>query len=66
MAPFVYDGVPGYGDLFAGIKFCVLQRVPIRSTLIRNVEVRSSIVVAKKLLTVTEQWRRNCPLGKAR
>lgn len=47
MATIVYEGLPGNGDLFAGKKFFIIQRVPIRNTLIQYVEVgrlqRSSI-----------------------
>ena len=39
MATIVYEGLPGNGDLFAGKKFFIIQRVPIRNTLIQYVEV---------------------------
>ena len=39
MAAIVYEGLPGNGDLFAGKKFFIIQRVPLRNTLIQYVEV---------------------------
>lgn len=44
MAPAVYEGVAGGGDLFQGQKFFILQRIPARTELIDSVKVKCAIV----------------------
>lgn len=39
MAPVVYEGVAGGGDLFQGQKFFIAQRVPARTAFVKDVEV---------------------------
>lgn len=39
MASAVYEGVAGGGDLFQGQKFFIVQKVPLRNTLIEDVKV---------------------------
>jgi hypothetical protein len=60
MAAIVYEGVGGGGDLFEGIKFFILQRVPSRSTWKELIEVYSQIYEASQTLTLPsrmeEKW----------
>ncbi|KAL5350747.1 hypothetical protein ACLOAV_004316 [Pseudogymnoascus australis] len=45
MAPMVYEGVAGGGDLFQGQKFFIMLRVPARNELVKNVERNGGFVV---------------------
>jgi len=55
MAAIVYEGVGGGGDLFGGIKFFILQRVPSRSTWKELIEVFAQIYEALNMLTLSRR-----------
>lgn len=59
MAAIVYEGVGGGGNLFEGIKFFILQRVPSRSTWKELIEVHAQIFEAFNTLTLLDEWRRS-------
>jgi hypothetical protein len=70
--PTVYDGVveelalDGVGQLFAGKKFWVAQRVPSRTALLDNIKDNGGEIVLlekKADYKIADHFRRDCPPG---
>lgn len=55
MAPMVYEGVAGGGDLFQGQKFFIMLRVPARNELVKNVEVNIPFPVVKPVTNFSKR-----------
>lgn len=65
MATVIYNGVGSGGDLFRGMKFCFLQRVPQRLRWIGIVEVDVFNSIPSSSNYVIVQRRRGCQTRKA-
>lgn len=66
MAAIIYEGVGGGGELFQGIKFCFLQRVPLRTQWIGHVESNGGEIVKLEKqadIVIADHARKNCPTG---
>lgn len=49
MARVVYHGASGQGDLFHGTKFWLSAKIPLRGTLMEQIQVYSSSKLPKKM-----------------
>ncbi|KFY00687.1 hypothetical protein O988_03169 [Pseudogymnoascus sp. VKM F-3808] len=56
MASAVYEGVAGGGDLFQGQRFFIVQKVPLRNTLIEDVKVNMPL---SRMAAATNFMKRN-------